>query len=111
MRRRLNHSVHSPSSIIPKKRTAPRSIQAERCNFIAFLSNLRSKHLITIIGEGVDEALGVVNAANLTDDMDNRLADLEVRLYAVMLEQDDIGILLCNDVREMLECEIGRAHV
>ena len=31
-------------------------------------------------------------------------ADLEVRLYAVMLEQDDIGILLCNDVREMLEC-------
>ena len=44
------------------------------------------------------------SAANLTDDMDNRLADLEVRLYAVMLEQDDIGILLCNDVREMLEC-------
>ena len=103
MRRRLNHSVHSPSSIIPKKRTAPRSIQAERCNFIAFLSNLRSKHLIAIIGEGVDQALGVVNAADLTDDMDNRLADLEVRLYAVMLEQDDIGILLCNDVREVLE--------
>ena len=99
MRRRLNHSVHFPSSIIPKKRTASRSIQAERCNFIAFLSNLRSKHLIAIIGEGVDEALGVVNAADLTDDMDNRLADLEVRLYAVMLEQDDIGILLCNDVR------------
>ena len=46
----------------------------------------------------------MVNAADLTDDMDNRLADLEVRLYAVMLEQDDIGILLCNDVREMLEC-------
>lgn len=94
--------LHPP--LFRKKETAPRSIQAERCNFIAFLSNLRSKHLITIIGEGVDEALGVVNAADLTDDMDNRLADLEVRLYAVMLEQDDIGILLCNDVREMLEC-------
>ena len=93
--------VHFQFSILhsSEKRTASRSIQAERCNFIAFLSNLRSKHLIAIIGEGVDEALGVVNAADLTDDMDNRLADLEVRLYAVMLEQDDIGILLCNDVR------------
>ena len=102
--------VHFPFSISSEKRTASRSIQAERCNFIAFLSNLRSKHLIAIIGEGVDEALGVVNAANLTDDMDNRLADLEVRLYAVMLEQDDIGILLCNDVREMLECARSIRH-
>ena len=94
--------VHFQFSILhsSEKRTASRSIQAERCSFIAFLSNLRSKHLIAIISEGVDEALGVVNAADLTDDMDNRLADLEVRLYAVMLEQDDIGILLCNDVRE-----------
>ena len=52
----------------------------------------------------------MVNAADLTDDMDNRLADLEVRLYAVMLEQDDIGILLCNDVREMLECARSIRH-
>ena len=98
--------VHFQFSILhsSEKRTASRSIQAERCNFIASLSNLRSKHLIAIIGEGVDEALGVVNAADLTDDMDNRLADLEVRLYAVMLERDDVRVLLCNDMREALEC-------
>lgn len=58
--------VHFQFSILhSSERTASRSIQAERCNFIAFLSNLRSKHLIAIIGEGVDEALGVVNAADL----------------------------------------------
>ena len=38
------------------------------------------------------------------DDMDNRLADLEVRLYAVMLEQNDVGVLLVPpDVRETFE--------
>ena len=46
----------------------------------------------------------MVYAAELTDNVDDRFADLEVGLYAVMLERDDVRVLLCNDMREALEC-------
>ena len=36
--------------------------------------------------------------------MNDCLADFEVGLYAVMLERDDVRVLLCNDMREALEC-------
>ena len=45
----------------------------------------------------------MVYAADFADDMDDRFADLEVGLYAVMLEQDDVRVLLRNDMREALE--------
>ena len=46
----------------------------------------------------------MLDAAELTDNVDDRFADLEVGLYAVMLERDDVRVLLCNDMREALEC-------
>ena len=45
----------------------------------------------------------MVYAADFAYDMDDRFADLEVGLYAVMLEQDDVRVLLRNDMREALE--------
>ena len=66
--------------------------------------NLRGEYPVALAAEGIDQALGVVYAAELTDNVNDCLADLEVGLYAVMLERDDVRVLLCNDMREALEC-------
>ena len=69
--------------------------------FVAAL--LLAENFVAAFFERGEQALGVLVAADLTDDLDDGFIDVEVGRHTVMVKEDDVGVLLGHDVRKAFE--------
>ena len=58
---------------------------------------------ISVFAQRVEQALTMLLAADFADHVNNRVPDVEIRLHAVVVKQDDVRVLLGNQMGEAFE--------